>query len=145
MRGRSIDDQAAQQLEEISRTIISAVSRPIPHQELKTWAANLRNLRLHTPEDVRCIVEESNKNSVEAVTAVGAHQSAERKQMTKELLQAVASLGTRQSAGRRWLASEVASLTVRIPSHAVLLPPRIDESLELTGTEREAFELDPEI
>lgn len=59
--------------------------------------------------------------------------------MARELLQAVTNLGTRQSAGRRWLATEVAGLTVRIPSHAVLLPPREDERPELTDTEREAL------
>eukprot|EP00752_Nemacystus_decipiens_P006981 g6262.t1 len=137
MRGRSIDDQAAEQLEEISRRITSAVS-PVLDRELKTWAANLRNLRLHVHEDVQRIVDESNKKALEAVAAVGAHQSAERKQMAKEIMQAVANLGTDQSEGRRWLAREVARLTVRIPSHAVLLPPREDESLELTDAEREA-------
>lgn len=39
---------------------------------------------------------------------------------------------------RRSLAREVASLIVRVPSHAVLLPPREDERPELTDTEREA-------
>jgi len=53
-------------------------------------------------------------------------------------LHALTNLGTRQSAGQRLLAREVAGLTARIPRHAVLLPPREDESLELSETEREA-------
>lgn len=113
MRGRSIEHQAAQQLEEMSRT----VDCPLPDEDLKTLAAKLRNLRLQcTREDVQRIVDESNK----------------------KMLQAMTSLGTRQSAGQRLVARELAGLTVRIPSHAVLLPPREDESLEMTDTEREA-------
>ncbi|CAN0286004.1 unnamed protein product [Ectocarpus sp. 12 AP-2014] len=136
-RGRSIDDQAARQLEEISSKIISAVGRPLADEDLKAWAANLRNLRLHAREDVQRIVDESSKNIVEAVATAAANQSVERKRFAGDLLQAVTNLGTRQSAGHRSLARELAGLTVRIPSHAVLLPPREDESPELTDAERE--------
>lgn len=83
------------------------------------------------------IVDESNKKIVEAVATAGANQSVERKRFAGELLQAVNNLGTRQSAGHRLLARELAGLTVRIPSHAVLLPPREDESPEMTDAERE--------
>ena len=69
------------------------------------------------------IVEESNNKVLEAAG---------------KLLEGLTNLETRQSAGQRVLAREVASLTVRIPRHAVLLPPREDEALELTDAEREA-------
>lgn len=113
------------------------MGRPLADEDLKAWAANLRNLRLHAREDVQRIVDESNKKIVEAVATAGANQSVERKRFAGDLLQAVTNLGTRQSAGHRSLARELAGLTVRIPSHAVLLPPREDESPELTDAERE--------
>jgi len=121
---QSIEDQAARQLQEVSLGILAAVDSSLPDEDLKPLTALLRNLRLHcTRKDVQRIVDESNKKVLEAVS---------------ELLQAVAGLGTRQSTGQRLLARELAGLTVRIPSHAVLLPPRDDESLEMTETEREA-------
>lgn len=135
----SIDDQAARQLEEISQKILLSVAgRPVADEDLKTWTANLRNLRLHTREDVQHIVEESNQKVLEAVANARADQSAELRRCAGELLQAMTNLGTSQSAGQRWLAREVAGLTVRIPRHAVLLPPREDESADLTNAEREA-------
>jgi len=97
------------------------VDSSLPDEDLKPLTAILRNLRLHcTREDVQRIVDESIKKAV------------------RELLQAMTSLGTRHSAGQRLLAREVAGLTIRIPSHAVLLPPRDDERQEMTETERKA-------
>lgn len=84
------------------------------------------------------IVDESHNRIVEAVVAAGARQSADRDQMARQLMQTLTNMETRQFAGSRWLAREVASLTVRIPRHAVLLPPREDERPELTDAEREA-------
>lgn len=137
-QGSSIGDQAARQLKEISHKILPALGRPVAEEDLKTWTANLRNLRVHTREDMQHIVDESNKKVLEAVTTARADQSIEIRRCAGELLQAMTTMGTSQSAGQRWLAREVAGLTVRIPSHAVLLPPREDESAELTDAEREA-------
>lgn len=113
------------------------MGRPVADEDIKTWTANLRNLRLHTREDVQHIVEESNKKVLEAVATGRADQSVELRRCAGELLQGMTSLGASHSAGQRWLAREVAGLTVRIPRHAVLLPPREDESADLTDAERE--------
>ncbi|CAN0085093.1 unnamed protein product [Pylaiella littoralis] len=137
-QGNSIDDQAARQMGEISHNMLPALGRPVAEEDLETWTANLRNLRLHTRQDMQRIVDLSNKKVLEAVANARANLSAEIGRSAGELLQAMSKLGTSQSAGQRSLAREVASLTVRIPSHAVLLPPRDDESEELMDAERDA-------
>lgn len=142
-QGRTIEDQIARQLDETSRDVLSAVGSAIPDEVLKSAAANLRNLRSHMRDDMQRIVDESNKSDLEAVATVEPHQSVERTllqvaQKAEKILQVVTKLGTDQSMLGRRLGGELARLTVRIPSHAILLPPRDDENLELTDAERQA-------
>lgn len=132
---RSIEAERNGKLEEILRSI-RTIGSTIANET--AWAANLHNLRLNIRQDVTHIVDESHDTILETVATVGADQSVESRRLAGEVLQAVTDLGRCQSTSRRRLARELAGLTIRIPSHAVLLPPRKDESQPLTETEREA-------